>query len=458
MVYYHCIVVGAGLAGLRIAHELKKQNKHQSVLVLESREEAGGRVRTEYLDSKTKQHVMYESGPWRIAEEHRRVFGLFKEMKVSLLPLKTPTPKYGSPSVVIPGLSSWDTSALTERNPLLADEIDLSTSYADETHSASGSAPYSVNTEQFFFAPTGFTSVITKLSENLPIDYNCRVADVHRLQNGKYVLTTVVRKGKSKFTQTQSVQCSHLFVCTPPAACSNWHIFREHAKSVMSAVEPGQLHHVYVQDSRFPRRTHSLHPTSLLSQTISSQYDHSHFFQAAYTGGRLARFWHNLKLQNAVDFVLLLKEEVMKATGFRIAKGAVVKSHYWPMGYHIWRTVPNFNLKKSVRLSICPNPIDLPNVYLAGEAFSSHQAWMEGALETADLALASFYDPPPFKQPDKGDTTVEGRVISLSKWANVHPGGKSAIVDHKGEDLAALLSHFGHSTHAWAVVHSLKKG
>ena len=47
--------------------------------------------------------------------------------------------------------------------------------------------------------------------------------------------------------------------------------------------------------------------------------------------------------------------------------------------------------------AIRPHATDLPRLYVAGEAFSSYQAWMEGALETAELALTAFAEDAAFR-------------------------------------------------------------
>jgi monoamine oxidase len=439
------VVVGGGLAGLHIARSLT--NTGHTVHVFESRKTPGGRIHTD-------DERQYEAGPWRVARTHLRVIRLLSEMGIVLLPVSTPTPAYGEGPEPVPGLSIWDVSALQTRDPLKADKVDLSTSYADETHAASGSAPYATNTKEYYYAPEGFSRLPERLADGLDMHYDHRVVDVTK-QGSKYEVTTSHR-GKGNTFSTFVVKCKTLFVCVPPSACKEWTIFREHARSTMNAVMDGQLHHIYAEDERFPRNHHALHPHSLLSQTISSQFESSDYFQISYTGGRVANFWQHLKLQSPTTFFKLLKDELKRVMGFRLASNADIRSHHWPVGYHAWRTVPDFDLQKSVNLSIEPSPRLLPNVYIAGEAFSSHQAWMEGALETADLALERFHNPKPLRALRETDTTVDGCVVNVTKWMHVHPGGKGAISNYKGQDLSGLLSHIGHSTHAWAVAHSLK--
>jgi hypothetical protein len=140
-------------------------------------------------------------------------------------------------------------------------------------------------------------------------------------------------------------------------------------------------------------------------------------------------------------------------------KNTEVKCHFWPIAYHRWKPVPNFDLSRAVEFAVQPNPNELSMVFLAGEAFSSYQAWMEGALETAELALKQFFHarakgPSPAKK--RNCMLVEGRLLDVASWKHVHPGSTKAITGHLNEDVGDLLHHFGHSAHAWAVVHSLK--
>lgn len=453
------LVIGAGLSGLSVAHALKRRGN--TPVVLERRSRPGGRIRSVEGD---EGRLLYEAGPWRIPDNHERVKRLFSEFRVPLSPLQTPTPKYGGTKEVVPGLSSWDIVALQE-GPSRADHVDLCTGYADQTHSASGSDPYTTTTRTFHVAPDGFHEVVDRMAATVDVRYDCRVCDVRR-EGRQYVVTCLKRTGHNDF-QTVTMRCHHLFVCVPPGVCERWDIFDSHAKSVMCAVEPCELHHIYADDPNFPRRQHRLFPESIVSQTISAQYEESPFFQISYTSGRLARFWQNLKLQFPRSLVDVLARELRRLTGYVLPRNPTIKSHHWPVGFHKWSTVPNFDMHKSVHLAVEPNPRQLPGVYLCGEAFSSHQAWMEGALETAELAVEAFFKRHlPRKESrlavgvlggSTGEAMVEGRRLNLESWAHVHPGGVGAIANHSAEDLTDLLSHVGHSRHAWAIVHSLKK-
>lgn len=447
------IVVGAGLAGLYVARRLKQRGTGH-VRVLEARPRPGGRIRTVYdEDGRTR----YEAGPWRVPSNHRCVRALFAELGVPLVPLSTPTPiEYDVSPRSTTGMSIWDTHALIHRDALRADLADLATGYADETRAASGTAPYMTSATQFFVAPEGFDTIITGLDGD-HVTYDARVVDIVA-KGRRYELQIVVRKGHNLFS-TKYVSCDVLFVCVPPHVCREWTVFKEHARSVMNAVEADALHHIYVEHDGAPRNVHHKDPNSIVGQVVSTQYNNE-WFQASYTAGRLARLWHNLLLATPSRFWSTLREELQTLIGIKVPASANYASHYWPVAYHRWKPVPHFSLARAVRAAVRPNPSRLPHVYLAGEAFSSHQAWMEGALETAELALVAYWSPsPPRTLRDDVHVVVqvEGHTLDVSKWMQRHPGGREALENHIGEDVTALMAHLQHSDHAWAVVHALKE-
>lgn len=406
--------------------------------------------------------LSYEAGPWRVPNGHVRTKRLFAQLGVRLEPMETsPIDTHGddATSNAMPGLSTWDVHALHTLDPLSADRADLATGYADQTASASGSSPYTTGSRRFFVAPEGFRTMIERLAEGSAIEYDCRVVGVSKTADGAYRVRCVVRTGHNSFQPREWVS-RYLFVCVPPDSCREWSIFALHARSLMASVVSGQLHHIYIKgDEATPRGQHTT-AQPLLAQTVSSQYSWSHWFQASYSGGRIARFWNHLKLSYPDRFEALLRRLTGQAwvgTWSSIVTPEI-RSHFWPVAYHAWVPVPNFDLSRAVRLSVRPNPMQLPGVFFAGEAFSSHQAWMEGALETADLAFYAFVDPTEdeFRPPGPYSVVLDGVTLDVEEWMDRHPGGRKALENHLGEDVTLLFKHIGHSSHAWAIVHSLK--
>lgn len=455
------IVVGAGLSGLWLTSELERMGATRPVC-LEASNACGGRIRSVFSRQEGEKKLLYEAGPWRIPETHTRVLRLFRAHSISLGPLRTPTLPHNRIPAVTPGLSMWDVNAL-EHGPVAADRADLETGYADQTHCASGSAPYTTHALRYFVAHKGFSALVDSLQAGLDVRLDHRVVDVTSEGQG-YKVHILSRTGHNTF-QRVDMHADALFVCVPPAVCRTWAIFDAHAKSVMSAVEQGPLHHIYM---RAPMTccTHHRHADSLVGQTISTQYDNE-WFQASYSGGRIARLWHHLALSQPTRFRERLCAEVSRIWKRRVRGEEVqIQSHFWQAAFHFWKPVPQFELARAVRAAVRPSPHMLPHVFLAGEAFSSFQAWMEGALETAELALAAYradllhdHDDDGKEDPLRGAgiVFVEGYPIDTTIWAKVHPGGAMALKAHEGEDVTHLMRHIQHSAHAWAVVHSLKR-
>ena len=116
--------------------------------------------------------------------------------------------------------------------------------------------------------------------------------------------------------------------------------------------------------------------------------------------------------------------------------------------------------------STYPHPINLPNLYWSGEAFSTIQGWIEGALETSDLVLENFYvinkkknillKEITIKKQDEY-VIIDNRYIDVKKWKHVHPGSFGAIKNHLGEDISNLFRQIKHPPYAWMILLSLQK-
>jgi len=204
------------------------------------------------------------------------------------------------------------------------------------------------------------------------------------------------------------------------------------------------LYHVYVTGGEAPKK-HRLAP---LGQQIPSQYDNAAWHQAVYTAGRVADFWYRMRLARPEEFARLLQRPLRQ-----------IRDHYWQHAFHMWRPVHGFDLQHAVETSVEPNAADLPGLYLANESHSSHQAWIEGSLETAQRVVARLAHGDraafPGRLPSEW-VVLDGWIIDVAKWKKVHPGSAAALTNHLGEDVNDLFNHIGHSEVARATAHSLK--
>lgn len=469
------VIVGAGVAGLLVASRLARRGVN--VVVLERARRAGGRVRTVRRENNAQTaRVEYEAGAWRVGSNHKRVRALCAEHGVALVPARSiapaPPPSPPRDARLTAGergaLSTWDLHALAASDPHEADAADLASGYAGVTHCGSVSAPYATHTRDFLVAPAGLDALVDALATDVvahggQVIYDVGVTDVRAENSTSYVVDARERTGHNAFRDAQW-SGGAVFVCVPPGERDAWPTMRAHAHAASCAVEHGALHHIYVRDAEVAHgRTHVIKGRSLGAQCIPAQYAHSGWFQASYSAGRVADLWHHVRMASPGAFVATLVAHVKNVWSARVAKGVDVRSHYWPAAYHAWRAVPHFDLACAVSRGVRCAP-QLPRVYACGEALSSHQAWIEGALETAELALAA-YDADAqtvFTRSRESPVSkaamwvrVEGRVVDVTAFAAVHPGGEAVLRAHQGEEVTELMRHIGHSAHAWAVVHSL---
>ena len=161
--------------------------------------------------------------------------------------------------------------------------------------------------------------------------------------------------------------------------------------------------------------------------------------QASYSAGRLAEFWHRLAVGDPARFQQLL--------------GPGAECCFWAEGVHRFRAAFGFPGHLAVaRACTHPNPKSLPHVLLVGEAWSAHQGWTEGALETVDWALDSLLrGVPPPEGPQEGPNFFHlegGRCLDVSSWEARHPGG--TIPPSARADLLARMDAVSHSDAALA--------
>jgi len=452
-------IVGGGVAGLYVGWQLGSK-----AMVLESRGKVGGRCRTRYTkDGKT---VLYETGPWRFHESHNRLKRLMVRMGLDSVPSTSVAKKdYETPPDSHGDLSSWDAAAKSKGAPA-ARRADVASGYEGMLAATNVVNVYHAQRHaggKYFAIRTGFSSLIDALKSaaekrGCRVYTKSRVVDVRRVKSG-YVL---------KCSNGQTYRAARVICCVPPHAAMQWSISQRWLLAQVHSVSTIPLCHVYAQYTHAPPPTKKTATSGILAQTIPGDYGNG-WFQASYSAGQTAHFWNRVALQGKL--VPTLEKELAALYGYsRKLSGA--KAHHWPHAVHFWR--PAFGIRKSVRdlvrRCVVPHPVALPGFFWCGEAFSSVQGWVEGALQTADMVLRRLRHttqpwnpahncvPRPPKGWRKTCLVVDGRVIDVSNFRKVHPGSEQAIAKFVGKDASTVFRDIGHSEHAWAHLFSLQIG
>ena len=217
----------------------------------------------------------------------------------------------------------------------------------------------------------------------------------------------------------------------------------------------------------------------------------------SYTDARFARYWFK-KLEAGED---ILKKELARQLKLlfpdvEIPTPLWIKHYYWDMGAGYWK--PRCSRKELIpRIT---QPLEDEPIYICNENYSSHQAWVEGSLESADYVLAKLGIPgigvisrtkhyngktlknkPKHKQKHihnkqlrnrmrgggatkkwktytlaevakhnkKTDAwiAIDGKVADITEWIPKHPGG-AVIMKGVGKDATALFTSIGHDEYA----------
>ena len=447
------VVIGGGVAGAYISETLHREGK--DFLLLEASEKLGGR----HLTIKDKcDKVMYEAGAWRVHSSHTRMIKLCKRLHLTLIPFEKQSSeeKYDG----IDGLTKFDSLVVkNDGNIEAALHKELKTGYQGTYDTPSNSHPYSVNTREgeYFIIKEGQEEIVSRLVMDIPekkIKLAHSVQDIKKEKEG-YSLKIAKRVNRGSVEYTD-IQCRYLFCCIAQSDAWPWEISQKYLYPLLNSVKPLSLNHIYATSKNVEIVERANIPSSALAQVIPPTHDKK-WFQVSYSAGRVANFWYNYKLRYGKSGLKKLVESY-----FLDQKLDKVESYYWSHAYHLWRVTPYFEIEKVVKNSICPNPVKLPNLWWAGECFSSYQGWSEGALETAEMALEMRSDYLPLYKkidiPVKEYMIFDGKIVDVKRWKNVHPGSKGAIVGHLGEDISELFRYIRHSELSWAALFSLQIG
>ncbi len=434
-------VVGAGVAGLAVADGLLRSSSDEfewAVTVLERKSEGnGGRVRT-YMWPQNHLPKL-EAGAWRVRKADTRVQYLFRRFGLPLVSaahLGQGAPARGRGSAragLFPGASVLDSLILADRHLDAGRALrnELATGYAG---SLGAPAEPGRRPKGGFLVPSGgFGELVSRLEMSV----QAAGAAVVRGTHVRDVSDGAVLVGDHWF------HYDYVIVACPPRFTRRWPRFLKQTRLVHSCVEPVPLCHIYSD-----RRPESgVNKTSALGKTWPAAAP-GLLGQASYSAGRLAEFWHRLSIGDPMKFQQLL--------------GPRAECCYWAEGVHRFRPAFGFPGHLAVaKACFRPNPVDLPSVLLVGEAWSSHQGWPEGALETAEWALQwllkTALAPARGKKQQvlvpPAPTTQHhhlegGRYLDINLWETRHPGGE--IPAGARSDLLSKMDAVGHSDAALA--------
>ena len=236
-------------------------------------------------------------------------------------------------------------------------------------------------------------------------------------------------------------------------------------RPIRSSVESVPLMHVYAKlegGEKLPP-TYIIDPILAITQIISGDYS-SNYFQISYTGGRTAMYLRDLHLNYPKQFTEQIVKDFKKHFPENKVDKTSIKVRYWDQAVHFWRPILKIsgkNISDLSNQSIEPHPLALKGLYLCGESFSTKQGWIEGGLETATKVLQRMNSQSNKILPTKLDENsilIDGRVINVKDFKDIHPGSKAAIEAFLKKDASFKYQQIGRPPYAYGYLFQLQKG
>ena len=415
------VIIGAGIAGLRCGIELLKQTPSRQIAILEKYGYAGGRVVTyrQELESLSGacRFLQWENGAGRISENHTTICELVKQYGLTKIPLTdkilyeedgilAPNVFTDTMKLLIPVLESLEPEVLaTHTLRELLEEI----LGEEHTNALLLQFPYRAEVDTlradlglecfqkemgtykgYFVLKEGLSALIQHMRTEFEqlggtIFFKTEVTDIQK--EGSLLLISCKTPNGTVLWETPTCICAlHAEAFEQIPLFKEWTIL-SHLKMEplvrIYAVFPTKRGAAWFADlpkvvSKGPLRFFI--PMNPACGTV----------MISYTEGKDARSVLRLlekRGEKAVQQWIL--EEARKAFPTKdIPEPLFFKIHPWTSGCTYWLPGSYDPVKESHKSL---KPFSDLNLYCCGESFSLRQAWMEGAVEQADLLLQTYF-------------------------------------------------------------------
>ena len=393
---YDIIIVGGGISGLYLAYNLSKTN--QKILLLERSSILGGRIRTEKLGE-----TVIEMGAARFSNKHKNLLKLINTFQLDDKKIELPKDidfylnnkkinynLYDKFKMIVSKKKKMSNEYLKKINlHQYCEEVmghDESTKFQDmfgydaefiklnaysalkmfEEDLLEGSSTY-------YLLNGGLIQIIEKLEEFCEKANNITIVkgkNVKEIDKNKVIVET---ESKDKI-----YKCKKIVLTIPLLDLKKFEMFEEYA--YINEVKEIPLLRIYAKypvDRNKKPWFHDIKRTitdNHIRQIIPISYEDG-IIMISYTDLYNAEYWNNYCLSGEKKLTEKINNEISLLMNRKIPKPLEYKFYYWKAGVHLWKT----NTDMDVMYKKILNPFD--NIYIANEAFSKHQCWIEGSLK-----------------------------------------------------------------------------
>ena len=405
---YDIIIIGGGISGLLTTYKLSKTDL--KILLIESQDELGGRIRTVY-----KTNFYYECGASRFHKKHTKLLSLINELglkdKIEPLPkkinyfLRNKDSRYYYNTDEKLNLKDLLKEAVEQKKEIKKENLVnitffqyLMMLYDSETvqyikdtfgydseimnlnaHAAIKMYKNDILSEDdYYYLSGGLSQIIQKMEEELILKENVIIKRNTQITN--IVDNKIIIGNGDKF------KYGKLILTIPSEKLKEIEYFK--GKVLFDSVKPMKLLRIYVK-----------YPIEKLwfkgiKRTITDNYirhiipvnEEEGLLMISYSDGIYAEMWERYNKISETFMVTMLHKEIEKIFGVEPPKPEFLSSHYWENGIHLWDTGYDMDEEYDKMLK----PFKDEEIYICGESFSKKQGWIEGSLETTYDVIKSL--------------------------------------------------------------------
>ena len=387
----HTVIIGGGIAGLYLAEQLAERDQ---VTLLEKNDYFGGRVYT--FRDKAK-GLQYEAGAGRIHRDHARVNALVDRFGLKTYSFSGDSDYASVFDALQQILTRLDPAALrrhtiAELLPPQHRRLLRLFPYWAETHLTRADVALSVfkarsgvmadcRSDAFYGIVGGIDTLTTRLAAAaLKLGATLRsgqeVLDVARLPSGQFHVTV---------KDSPAILADRVVFATCRCTLGDFRLVRDESFVKHLATSPLlRIYAVYPPNPATGRAWFADMDKVVLDSPLRFVIpinSRKGLIMISYTDGDDTKAWRDLEgpaLQAAIQ------AEVRRTwPDLEIPEPTYLRKHYWGGGCTYW--LPgDYDVEAEAAHALNPQP----GVYVCGESISAHhQAWVEGALETAEDLL-----------------------------------------------------------------------
>ena len=493
------VIIGGGISGLYLAYELSKNNDASKISIYEKTPRLGGRVYTK------KNTITYDIGAGRFAYTHKYILNLINELKLNdkILPIPSKNHYYIDNKYIRSDKKLLEHFNIKKYRSLheiwqnvfkMADKksVDYMNKVSVETFIKEHLGENICKLLKFkvgYNSKFSTTKAITALNA-LKNDYGilggkhfvflggaeimideltkiltqrgCNIYLNHEVSSIDYKNknVTVMHSDKSK-----EVTYDNIIFSTDIHGLQKIQNIPL-SKKVLNSVKSSPLMRIYAV---YPKKDGKIWfddiykvNTDLDIQFIIPIDKKNGLIMISYTTDSNAEIWNNISSEDELNHKI---EESLQTIfpSKDIPKPNYLKTHFWKFGVHNWNLNADISRVNSELLKH-----EKKNIFVAGEMFSNHHAWVEGGLQSVQSILPrikfsngdqkiktsitktqTLESKLPFiskKELHKHNTSESlwsvlkhsrekiMYVYDLTEWQKTHPGGAMAILSIGGKD------------------------